>query len=422
MKCKQIGAKMTPQRLLIIGSGIAGLSAAKAARKQDARIDITILGQEDAPPFYRLRLCELIGKDLSFESLWIHPLSWYTENRVSLLLSHRVLSISEKTKVVSTDNGDFPYDTLIVTSGSMSFMPPFSGRDLNGIHTLWNFSDITAINEGLKTARNAVVIGGGLLGLETAYCICKMNITTTLVEGLPRLLPKQLDEEGSAIFTKKVKSQGIHVVTGQSVKEFQGDSHVKKVVLSDGQVIPADIVIVSVGVRPNIGVISGSGILADRYILVNERMLVGLVSDNITAKPDTMEFSDHIYAAGDVASCNKTWFGQWSVSMLQGQTAGMNAAGGQAAFQMETSPYVLGTMGTKVVVAGSANGLQEENPDVIQKTDPATYSYIKLVFQNNILTGGILIGDYASKFVHLQSLIKNQTPKDQVSLAEFDAG
>jgi nitrite reductase (NADH) large subunit len=417
----QIGAKMAPQRLLIIGSGIAGLSAAKAARKQDARIDITILGQEDTPPFYRLRLCELIGNDKSFESLSIHPLSWYAENGISLRLSHRVLSVSEEAKIVTTDKGDFPYDALIIASGSMSFMPPFAGRELDGIHTLWNCSDITAINEGLKKAKNAVVIGGGLLGLETAYCIQKMNIATALVEGLPRLLPKQLDEEGSAIFTKKVKSQGVQVVTGQSVKEFQGDCHVEKVVLSDGQVIPADIVIVSVGVRPNIGIACGGRILIDRYIQANEKMQVRLISGHTADQPETMEFSDHVYAAGDVASCNKTWFGQWSVSMLQGQTAGMNAAGGQAVFQMETSPYVLGTMGTKVVVAGNANGLQEDNTEVIQNTNDATYSYIKLIFQNNILTGGILIGDYASKFVHLQSLIKNQTPKDQVSLAEFDA-
>ena len=408
---------MAPQRLLIIGSGIAGLSAAKAARNQDARIDITILGQEDTPPFYRLRLCERIGKDQSFDGLFIHPLSWYAENRINLLLSHNVLSVNDEAKIVTTDTGDFPYDTLIIASGSMSFMPPFAGRDLGGIHTLWNLSDITAINEGLKTAKNAVVIGGGLLGLETAYCIRKMNITTTLVEGLPRLLPKQLDEDGSAIFTKKVISQGVQVVTGQSVLEFQGDRRVEKVVLLDGQIIPADIVIVSVGVRPNIGIVCGGRILIDRFVLANEKMQVQLISD--AGQVEAKAFSDHVYAAGDVASCNRTWFGLWTVSMLQGQAAGVNAAGGQAVFQMETSPYVLGTMGTRVVVAGSANGLPEENADVIQKTDPATYSYIKLVFQNNILTGGILIGEFASKFVHLQSLIKNQTPKDQVSLEEF---
>jgi len=426
---------MKPRNIVIIGSGIAGLSAAKAARKQDSLAKITILSQESDPPFYRLRLCELIGKDTPYESFYIHPLSWYPENGISLLLSHPVLSISDESRIVYTNKEEFPFDSLILASGSTSFMPPFIGKDRPGIHTLWDIRNITPINEELKKCRHAVVIGGGLLGLETAYCIHQLNIPVTLVEGAPRLLPKQLDEEGSAVFTKRVENLGISVITGQSISEFRGDGHVEELVLADGKVLKADIVVVSVGVRPNTGICSGSGIFMDRYIPVNEKMQVktllnqsaadstgttGSVNTAETTNPPAlMKISDHLFAAGDVASFQNQWSGQWSVAALQGQIAGTNAAGGNAAYQIENSPYILNTMGTRIVVSGDGILSEGERIEILRNTIPDTDSYLKLVFKDNILTGGILIGDYAPKFAALQSLIKNKTIKSAVLSADF---
>lgn len=410
---------MKPRKIVIIGSGIAGLSAGKSARTQDSFAEITIISRDTHPPYYRLRLCEMIGTDTAYENFYINPISWYKKNKFTLLLSTKVLSINCETKKITTDKGDIDFDSLIIASGSTPAMPPFAGKDLPGIHTLWNFEDITAINEGLKKSQSAVVIGGGLLGLETAYRISQMGITTTLIEGMSRLLPKQLDEEGSVVFTKKVGNLGIHVITGQSVTEFKGDGHVQEVVLADATVIKTDIVIVSVGVKPNTSICEDSGILLDRYIPVTEKMQVKIISHNTSDEIETSDISNFLYAAGDVASFNKEWFGQWPVALLQGQTAGTNAAGGNALYHMENSPYILNTMGTRVVVSGDVIDSMETDTYVIKETIEETYSYIKLVFKNGFLTGGVLIGDYSSKFVKLQSLIKGKAPKDTVSITDF---
>ena len=422
------GQSTNPQKIVIIGSGIAGLSAAKAAREQDPLAEITILSQESDPPFYRLRLCELIGKQTPYENLYIHPSAWYTERKITLLLSHRVLSIDDAAKFVITDNGKFSFDSLIISSGSVSFMPPFIGKDLPGIHTLWDIRDLPAINSALQECRHAVVIGGGLLGLETAYCISRMAIPTAMVEGMPRLLPKQLDEEGSALIKKKAESYGISVTTGQSVKEFRGDGRVEEVVLADGQVLEADFVAVLVGVRPNTGICTGSRIFVDRYIPVDDKMHVTILSGNSPADGVSLnpadsrissKISDSIYAAGDVSSFENKWFGQWSVATLQGQIAGTNAAGGDALYSMENSPYVLNTMETRVVVSGEGIISEGEDIEILADTVQDTCSYMKLVFRKGILVGGILIGNYSSRFVNLQSLIKSQATKESILLSDF---
>ena len=465
------------QKILIIGNGIAGLSATKAARKQDPHAEIVILSQESHPAYYRLRLCELIGKDTPLEGFYIHPIEWYSQNGISLFLSCDVLSIHNPAKVsnfqehhiqnehgnvittditdetslqikfsnsssqtdkisiannnlkyVSTNKGDFAFDKLVIASGSTPVMPPFPNRELAGIFTLWNLENITAINEALKNSHSAVIVGGGLLGLEIAFHISQMGISTTLIEGLPRILPKQLDESGSGIFTKKIESLGIRVITGQSVKEFQGVERVEKVVLADGQILNADIVIISVGVRPNINIFGDCGILLDRYIQVNEYMQVKVaVNYNstqsglsaVSSNPGDLVFSDCIYAAGDVASYNKTWFGLWTVANSQGQIAGTNAAGGHVQYHIDNYPYILNTMETKIAVSGDVIISEGEIADVLQNVDPIKYSYIKLVFKEGVLIGGILIGEPSSKFVKLQTLIKNKATKDNVTLIDF---
>ncbi len=420
-------------RIVIIGSGIAGFSAAKAAIKQDPTSKVTIVSQEIHPPYYRLRICELIGKDAPPESFYINPYPWYEENGVELILSRKVQTINQSEKFINTDNGKIYYDHLIIASGSTPAVPPFKGKELQGIHTIWNIEDISAINETLKYSKSALVIGGGLLGLETAYYIKQMGISTTLIEALPRLLPKQLDEEGSIIFETNVTRLGINVVTGLSVGEFRGKGRVSEVILSDGQSLDADIVIISVGVRPNTNICSESGILINRFIPINAKMQVNILKNSVdsassvitdSSSPINKEEnpcaeSEWIFAAGDVATFNKEWFGLWTVASAQGQVAGTNAAGGNASYVMENSPYILSTMGTKVIVSGDVNEILGEESEVLKDSKLDSCSYVKLVFKAGILTGGILMGNASSGFIKLQQLIKAHAHIDTVHLSSF---
>jgi len=385
-----------PKQILIVGNGTAGLSAAKAARAQNSDAGIIIFGDDNRLPYYRLRLCDYIGKAADFDDLEINSNEWFEKNRIQVVKSARVTAIDAKSRKIMANGKEYGYDSLILATGSTPIMPPFKGRELSGVHTLWTLEDIAEINKSLHSANKAVVIGGGLLGLEAAYKISETGIDVSLIESMPRLLPKQLDEKGSEIFGDKVRSLGISMLCGKSVEGFEGDDdgHVRQVRMTNGTCLEADIVIVAVGVAPNTDIIRSSGISVNRFIEVNEKMETGIKD---------------IYAAGDVASVTSRWFGQWAVAGKQGQVAGTNAAGGNAVYKSMDVPYILSTMGTRVVCSGDKGDIQPCNPEtayeINQEIDKEHFSYSKLVFRNGLFIGYILVGEPAKAFNKLQSLI-----------------
>ncbi len=385
------------RQILIIGSGTAGLSAAKAARAQDPEAVITMFSEDNRLPYYRLRLCDYIGKSEDYNGLEISNKEWFEKNRIQVELSSRVTSIDTLARTIIANDKEYSYDSLVLATGSTPIMPPFKGKELMGVHTIWTCENIAAINRSLQDAKKAVVIGGGLLGLEAAHKISEMGIDVTLIEGMPRLLPKQLDEEGSAIFRDKVQSLGISVICGKSVAGFEGDNngHVALLRMADDELLDADIVIVTVGVAPNTALIQSSGMSMNRFINVNEKMETSIKD---------------IYAAGDVASINGRWFGQWLVAGKQGQIAGTNAAGGNDVYKTTDVPYILATMGTRVVCSGNTGAAQSNNSEgtyeTDQRIDKERFSYSRLVFRNGLFVGYILVGEPAKSYNKLQSLIK----------------
>lgn len=392
-------------KILIIGSGIAGLSAAKTALRQNPEADVTMMTQEKYPPYYRIRLCELIGKDTPYDNFFINPVSWYKDNKINLVLSEKALRIDNAAKYVFTESGNHPYDSLVITCGSIPAMPPFKGKELGGIHTLWNLDDVSSINADLPGCRNAVVIGGGLLGLETAYHIKQSGIDTTLIEGLPRLLPKQLDEEGASIFLRKVMELDIDVITGQSVTEFKGvNGNVHEIAISDGRSFDADLVVVSVGVRPDTSLCADAGIATDRFITVDRKMQTNVPG---------------IFAAGDVVSYDKKWFGVWPVAESQGKIAGANAAGGDMAYDPQNITYVLNTMGIRIISSGDVDLSGDKKHEILRLSDIEAFSYVRLDFVDDHLRGGILMGKAAKWQVRLQTLIDNAVLKENISISDF---
>ncbi|HEY8421622.1 MAG TPA: FAD-dependent oxidoreductase [Thermoclostridium sp.] len=394
------------RQILIVGNGNAGLSAAKAARAQNPDADIIMFGEDNRLPYYRLRLCDYIGKAINYGELEVNNNEWFEKNRIRVEKSSKVAAIDAKTKKIMANGKVYSYDSLVLATGSTPIMPPFKGKDLSGVHTLWTLEDIDRINRSLLDAKKAVVIGGGLLGLETAHKIREMGIDVSLVENMPRLLPKQLDKEGSEIFENKVKSFGISVLCGKSVAGFEGDNNgkVKQVLMADDTLLEADVVIVTVGVSPNTAIIRDSGISMDRFLTVNEKMETSIKD---------------IYAAGDVASINGKWFGQWAVAGKQGQVAGTNAAGGNAVYKTTDVPYILSTMGTRVVCSGDTGIVQPGNPEATYETDRKVgkehFNYSKLVFRDGLFVGYILIGDPAKAFSKLQPLINTSVNAETVN-------
>lgn len=372
--------------IVIIGSSIAGLSAAEAARQKAPDCRITILSEDTHLPYFRQRLAEVLTDRGKAEKLYLHPKSWYTERGFDLRLNHRVTGIDPENKVVSLENGEkITYDKLILASGSASFVPRMPGAELSGVETLWTMEDALRIEAKLQNAKRGIVIGGGLLGLEAASAMHERGLETLVLERLPRLMMRQLDERSAELFTAKVQSEGTRVTTQACVAEIYGDEEgrVKGIRLEDGQDFPCDLVLVSAGVMARTEYLKDSGVLIDRKIVMDDRMRTNV--------PD-------IFAAGDCAVMDGRWYGLWMIAKLQGQIAGENAAGFDARCVMQTPPYMVKTMGTQIVSSGliEEGGLTEDQQahlraDITENSE--AFQYSKKLYISDQLSGFVLLGD-----------------------------
>ena len=372
--------------IVIIGSSIAGLSAAEAARQKAPDCRITILSEDTHFPYFRQRLAEVLTDRSKAEKLFLHPESWYTERGFDLKLNHKVTGIDPENKAVFLENGaEIAYDKLILATGSASFVPKMPGAELLGVETLWTMEDALRIESKLRDAKRGIVIGGGLLGLEAASAMRERGLETQVLERLPRLMMRQLDERSAGLFTAKVESEGIRVMTQACVKEIYGDEkgRVQGIRLEDGQDFPCDLVLVSAGVMARAEYLKDSGVVTDRKIIVDDRMRTNV--------PD-------IFAAGDCAVMDGRWYGLWMIAKQQGQVAGENTLGLDTRCVMQTPPYMVKTMGTQIVSSGliEEGGLSEDHQarlrvDITENSE--AFQYSKKLYIDGHLGGFVLLGD-----------------------------
>ena len=386
------------RKIVVIGSSIAGISAAEAARKQDPEAEIVILSHEQYMPYYRLRICEILNEPALAEKLFLHPASWYEERRLEVRLSQTVVALDPIEKKLRLDNGlTESFDSLVIASGSQSFIPPVQGIARPGVHSLWTLQDALTVAEELRKAKKVIVIGGGLLGLEAAYFARKAGCAVDIIEKASRLLANQLDDAGSQVFLDRVRKLDIQVHLSAELKQIHGQSEentspVQHVHLTDGRLLDADMVLVCIGVRANIGFLDYSNLAVQRRISVDDKMETSVTG---------------IFAAGDAAEPGGYWFGLWSVAKAQGLVAGTNAAGGDLSFDKVIPPYVINTMETKIVVQGDKGIMGEAHYDLDALLNEDNGTYRKLIYRDGIFSGFILIGD-TSEFTKLQKSLGKQ--------------
>ncbi len=381
---------MSALNILIIGSSIAGLSAAEAARAKDSECKITILSEDAYLPYYRQRLCEILTDPSVYEKLYLHPATWYEEQGFDLKLNTKVTQIKpESKKVVLADGSTLAYDRLIIATGSYSFVPPTKGSDLEGVETMWTMADALRIEKKLAGVSSAVVVGGGLLGLEAAYAISRRGIRTTVLERLPRLMMRQLDERSAEIFTDQVKKEGSDVATNAFIEEIYASEtgKVGGVRLEDGNDYHADLVLISTGVRARVDALEGTDIALDRCIVVDKHMRTNIAD---------------IFAVGDCAILDNRWYGLWMIAKQQGEIAGQNAVGSDISYEMPVPPYMVNTMGIRVASAGlieESNVIDEEllaqiHADIDENSE--LHQYAKKIYVGDKLSGFVLLGDTKS--------------------------
>ena len=363
------------------------MEAARAIRERDRPGTITILSEEDHLPYNRPMLTKAMLADFSDDQMAVEQQEWFDENSIRFVKNIKVESIDPAAKTVSAGGKTFKYDKLIYALGAYSFVPPFKGHDLEKVVSIRTIEDAAKVKNMVPDIRTAAVIGGGVLGLEAAWALCKAKIEVTVIEGAPALMARQLNPTASAMIKTLAEDCGVKVYTAASTAEINEEG----VVLADGTVIPAELVIVSTGVRGNLAAAQGAGLNIARSIVVNDHME--------TSVPD-------IYAAGDCAEYNGINYALWSQSVEQGKTAGANAAGDDVAYETVDGALSFNGMNTSLFAIGDNGSDASRLYKTVETTDMRRRQYEKYTFDKNRLVGVILIGD-TSRLAELTTKVKD---------------
>ncbi len=380
---------------LIIGNGVAGTTAAENIRKLDKAGKITIVTEESTPFYYRMRLPDFISGDLTEDKLSAKKDQWYKDQGIELKLQTRIQGADLGKKTVSTQSGlEIPYDRLLIATGSRSFIPPMKGSDKKGAFALRTIQDARDIVAWAKNIQKVVLIGGGLLGLEAGNALRKLGKNLTVVEFFPRLLPRQLDVTGGGRLQKIMEGMGFSFRLGAKTQEIKGEDRVSGVLLEGGELLPAEMVIVSAGVRPSLELAKGLNLDHDKGVKVDEQMR--------TNQPG-------IYAAGDVAEFKGMPYGIWTAATEQGQIAGTNMAGGNALYKGTVMANTLKVIGIDLASAGNIDAENKLESKVL--TDEKVYK--KIVLENDQIVGCIMLGD-TKGFTKITKLMSDKQNVSQI--------
>jgi nitrite reductase (NADH) large subunit len=366
-------------RVIIIGNGIAGITAARGIAECGAASAITIYSRESYNYYPRPRLIEMLAGHMPPEAMAQYPDEWYQRRSICAVLGHEAVAIDREVHEVTFGDGHaHPYDKLVLAMGASGWVPPIQGIDQPGVFTLRTLEDALAIHERATQAKHIVCIGGGLLGLDTSMALARSGAHITIIEALPWLLPRQLDREGASVLQRLIEGSGARVITGAMTQRVQGNAQVHGVLLKSGEMIPADMVIVSAGVRSNIGLAQRAGLSCNRGILVNERMQ--------TTDPD-------IYAVGDCAEFSGVVWAIIPVALAQARVAAAQVCGQQDVLYADMAPST-----TLKVTGVDLTSIGEVNPQDGEFTEkryasPDGAVYKKLVIREGRVVGAILLGD-----------------------------
>ena len=387
--------KDTNNHYVILGGGIAALSAAKAIRERDRTGRILMISAEKEYPFNRPMLTKALNENLSEEELEVEHEDWYDENMVRIYLNKSAVYLDTNSQTVKAGPLEFLYDKIIIAVGAECFVPPFKGADQDHVVTIRHQSDVKKIREMVPNIKDAVVIGGGVLGLEAAWSLRESGLNVTVLETADRLLQRQLTADASEILAKSVADAGVKALTGVGTQEITKDS----VILTDGTEVPAQLVVVSCGVRANTELAQTAGIEVQRAIFVHriEVEKQGIVVD------DRMRTNQpNVFAAGDCAQFEGINYALWSEAMEQGRVAGANAAGDVVRYNFDTPGLTFNGMNTSLFAIGDQGSADDDSYKIFTSNKPGKYE--RFTFKDGGLVGAILIGD-TSRLVEMMTKV-----------------
>lgn len=362
---------------VIIGTGVAGVSAVKEIIKSRQKDDqITVLTDETRGFYYRPRLIQCLSGEINVEDIIINDVEWFDKNNIDLHLSEPATSIDFTNKKVYSEEGEYEYDKLLLANGSHPFVPPLPGKEFDNVFTLRIAEDAEKIYNYAQNSKEAVVVGGGLLGLESAYNLSKTGLDVTVLEMSDYLMSRQLDKKGGEILREKLNSMGIMCQVDCVASEILGNDRAEKVKLKNGQEISTDFVLFSAGIRSNIGLVEDNDIDIEKGVVVNKMMKTSV---------------EDVYAAGDIAEFRDRVYGIWGPSMEMGKIAGKNMVNKNVSFEGYVPSHELKVAEVNVISIGKLEEDEETNSEIREDND--TYCRV-FKDEDNKLVGAIIVGDY----------------------------
>ena len=381
---------------VIIGNSSAAIGCIEGIRKVDTTSNITVISDETYHTYGRPLISYWLQGKVSDENIYYRSSDFYEKNNCKLMLGETVTSIIPNESVLTLQSGQkIPYDKLLIATGSRPFIPPMNGlENVKNQFTFMKYDDAKAVKKSLKPDSKVLIIGAGLIGLKAAEGIYNTTNDITVVDLADRILPSILDIEGSAMVQKHLESKGINFLLNDSVAQFTSNT----ATLKSGVTLSFDILIIAVGVRPNIELAKECGINVNRGILIDETCRTSAVN---------------IYAAGDCTESVDITTGEQKIlallpnAYMQGEVAGISMAGGSKTYGKAIPMNAIGFFGLHMITAGSYTG-----EAVTTRLDG---NYKKLVFKDNVLTGYIMIGDIKRAGIYT-SMIKEQIPLEDVDI------
>ena len=391
------GVAQNQLKLVLVGNGLAGMRCLEDLLDMNAeRYQITVIGEEPWGNYNRIMLSPVLSGEKTIDEIMLHTHEWYRQKNIRFIAGDPAVNIDRTRKQVTTQQGErIEYDRLILATGSKPFVPPIQGTALKGVISFRDIYDVNRMVEYATHKKHAVVIGGGLLGLEAAYGLKQRGMHVTVLHLTDRIMDRQLDHRASEMLKSSIEQKGIRIITQANTESLLGDDHghVTQVRLKDGTILDADLVIFAVGIRPNIALAESAGLRCNRGVIVNDAM---------------QTFDPSIYAVGECIEHRGQTFGL--VEPLWGQAficASHLAEHGRLTFKAPTVPTQLKVSGVDVFSAGQFEASQDCEDIILN--DEKRQIYKRIIIQQDRVIGAVLFGDTEDGTWYAE-LIADQTP------------
>jgi NAD(P)H-nitrite reductase large subunit len=391
-------------KYVIVGACAAGIGAVEGIREIDSTGEIAVISEEPCSYYSRPMISDFVSGKADLAKMKTRDDQFWQKNKAHVFCGKKAVSLNTAEHTVALEDGtQVTYEKLLLATGGKPFVPKMEGSDKEGVYTFTNVADAEKVDEKIKAnAKSAIVIGAGLIGISITDALTKRGVKVTMVELQDKILSLLLDPQASDMIEAVVRSAGVNIVTGQSVQKILGkpenDHEVGSVLLTKGEQVPCDMVIVAIGVIPRTELVMGTDIKVNRGIVVDNYMQ--------TSVPD-------VYASGDVAEAYDFILNQnrslplWPLAVLEGKIAGYNMAGKKADYTGGTNMSSLKYFGVPIVSIGLANPKPDPTLEILTKQDPEKGIYKKLVLKDNVIVGMTFLGDIERAGIFLY-LMKNK--------------